>query len=686
MDASKIKLIIWDLDETFWNGTISEQKVAPVKQACDLVLLSSKKGIVNSICSKNDEKPCIDKLKEWDLDKYFVFNSINWEPKGQRIKDTVESMNLRPCNVLFIDDNKLNDTIIKVLNLLKTRNEKWIDNLPISYKNNSYNFRSDDNSKENLSYLKSKEFLGYLDIDKDDSVDDFVEKLADRYDCKNIENEEEKRNVISVRFNMEKSNFSTTNDYVLAENISNDMMQIVSENTQSMSGVEVDTEVERVYKNGSLAPHIVGTVGKINEEEYNENKGYELNDIIGKFGIEKAFESELRGEVGKAYVEKNSKGNVIGTVETENAKPGNTVWLTIDSGLQKVALESLEYNINQCHSLVANDCVAGGVVMLNVKDFSVLAAASFPTYDISKYSDYDYYTSLSNDETTPLYSRTFDGAFAPGSVFKPCVALAGLEEGKITKDSVITCTQDYDYYPTDIVKCMGYHGDTSLNKALAVSCNYYFAEVGRRLGINTIYSYAEKFGLGLPTGVEINESTGILAGRDSKSWTAGNTVQAAIGQSDNAFTPAQLATYVATIANDGTRLQTHLMKKITSYDRKKTIKENNESNVEVKSTLKVNEENLKAVQKGMWSVCNESDGTAYDVFSNYGVTVAGKTGTAENSGTDHTVFMCYAPYEKPEVAIAVVVEHGSMKKYSTDVAKALLNKYFYNKDYTPSEE
>lgn len=586
----------------------------------------------------------------------------------------------------YIDDNKLNDTIIKVLNLLKTRNEKWIDNLPISYKNNSYNFKSDDNSKKNLSYLKSKEFLGYLDIDKDDSVDDFMEKLVDRYDCKNIENEEEKRNVISVRFNMEKSNFSTTNDYVLAENISNDMMQIVSENTQSMSGVEVDTEVERVYKNGTLAPHIVGTVGKINEEEYNENKGYELNDLIGKFGIEKAFESELRGEVGKAYVEKNSKGNVIGTVETENAKPGNTVWLTIDSGLQKVALESLEYNINQCHSLVANDCVAGGVVMLNVKDFSVLAAASFPTYDISKYSDYDYYTSLSNDETTPLYSRTFDGAFAPGSVFKPCVALAGLEEGKITKDSVITCTQDYDYYPTDIVKCMGYHGDTSLNKALAVSCNYYFAEVGRRLGINTIYSYAEKFGLGLPTGVEINESTGILAGRDSKSWTAGNTVQAAIGQSDNAFTPAQLATYVATIANNGTRLQTHLMKKITSYDRKKTIKENNESNVEVKSTLKINEENLKAVQKGMWSVCNESDGTAYDVFSNYGVTVAGKTGTAENSGTDHTVFMCYAPYEKPEVAIAVVVEHGSMKKYSTDVAKALLDKYFYNKDYTPSEE
>ena len=318
--------------------------------------------------------------------------------------------------------------------------------------------------------------------------------------------------------------------------------------------------------------------------------------------------------------------------------------------------------------------------MLDVKDFSVLAAATYPSYDLSKYNNYKYYSKLANDETSPLYSRAFSGAFAPGSVFKPCVALAGLEEGKITENSTIVCTQNYDYYPTDIVRCMGYHNGINLNTALAVSCNYYFAEVGRKLGINTIYSYAEKFGLGLPTGVEIDESTGILAGRDSTHWTPGNTVQAAIGQSDNAFTPAQLATYVATIANDGTRLKTHLVDKITTYDREKTV-EKTES--EVESTLKVDKKNLKAVQEGMWSVCNEEDGIAYGIFGDYGVEVAAKTGTAENSGTDHTVFMCYAPYDKPEVAVAVVIEHGALKKYSCDVAKALLDKYFFDKDYEP---
>lgn len=575
----------------------------------------------------------------------------------------------------YIKEDKLNNTIVKIFDLLKTREEKWIDNLPIIYKNGHYTFLQDE---ENLDFLKNNDFLS---VDKNSSAYEYMQQLIEKYDCKKIIDKETQRNVVSVRLNMEKSNFSLLNDYIFSENISDDMMQIISENTQNVSGVEIETTVKRIYRNGTLAPHIVGTVGKINEDEYKENSDYDIDDLIGKFGIEKAFENELRGEVGRIYLEKNSKGNIVPTQEKEKAKSGNTVWLTLDSELQKVATEVLEDNIRDCHKKVAKDCVAGGVVMLNIKDFSVLAAASYPTYDISKYSEYNYYQKLINDDTSPLYSRTFNGSFAPGSVFKPCVAIAGLEERKIKKNTLINCTQNYDYYPTDIVKCMGYHNKINLKNSLAVSCNYYFAELGRRLGINTIYGYAEKFGLGMPTGVEIDENTGFLAGRDSKSWTAGNTVQASIGQSDNSFTPAQLATYVATIANNGVRKQTHLMKKITTYDKKKILKENTADNVKIMSTLKVNEENLKEVQKGMWSVCNQSNGTAYDVFGNYGITVAAKTGTAENNGTDHTVFVCYAPYEKPQVALAVVIEHGSMKKYSTNVAKALLDKYFYNKNY-----
>lgn len=628
-----------------------------------------------------------------DGDKYkeIAKNSSTYSLTSNRIRGEILTSDGKPLatnktiyNVVlkksYIKEKNLNNTIVTIFNLLKTREEKWIDNLPIIYENGEYKFSAD---KENSLFLKSKDFLN---IDENSSAYEYMQQLINRYDCKNIKDKETQRNVVSVRFNMEKSNFSLLNDYIFAENISDDMMQIISENTQNISGVEIETTVERVYKNGKLAPHIVGTVGKINEEEYNENDGYDINDSIGKFGIEKAFENELRGEVGRIYFEKNSNGNIVGTTESEKAKSGNTVWLTIDSELQKVATEVLEDNIKDCHNTVAKDCVAGGVVMLDVKDFSVLATASYPTYDISKYSDYDYYQSLINDDTSPLYSRTFDGSFAPGSVFKPCVALAGLEEGKIKKNTLINCTQNYDYYPTDIVRCMGYHNKINLNHSLAVSCNYYFAEVGRRLGINTIYSYAEKFGLGLPTGVEIDESTGFLAGRDSKIWTAGNTVQASIGQSDNTFTPAQLATYVATIANNGTRKQTHLMKKITTYDKKKVIKENTADNVKIMSTLKVSKDNLKEVQKGMWSVCNQSDGTAYDVFGNYGVTIAAKTGTAENNGTDHTVFVCYAPYDKPEVALAVVIEHGAMKKYSTNVAKALLDKYFFDKNYNTDNQ
>ncbi|MBQ9673519.1 MAG: penicillin-binding protein [Ruminococcus sp.] len=583
----------------------------------------------------------------------------------------------------YADKDKLNETVRDVLDILSKRNEKWIDTLPIVYKNNGYSFNKNDTADEMFKFLHSDEMLGK----NYKNADEYIRELSKMYKC-SFTDKQTLRDVISVRVNMDYKNYGSENDYIIAEDVSADMMQIISENSSKLNGIEISTTVERQYKNGTLAPHIVGTIGKISAEEYKtySDKGYGYNDMIGKFGIEQALEEQLRGKEGKAYVQKNGNGSIIKTVETENASPGNTVWLTLDSELQKVANEALAYNVNQSHNNGASDCQAGAVVMLDVNDFSVLAAATYPSYDISKYSNYDYYEKLVNDESSPLYSRAFDGAFAPGSVFKPCVALAGLEEKKITKDSYITCTQEYDYYPTDIVKCMGYHGAINMNTALAVSCNYYFAEVGRRLGVDSIYSYAEKFGLGLRTGVEIPENIGILAGRDSTSWMEGNTVQAAIGQSDNAFTPAQLASYAATIANNGKRLRTHIVKKITSYDRSQTLSETTADNVNVLSTLTVDKDNLKTVQQGMWSVCNDYNGTAYSVFGNYGVKVAAKTGTAENSGTDHTVFICYAPFDKPQVAIAVVIEHGAYTTYSSGVAKALMNKYFFNKDYDPDSE
>jgi penicillin-binding protein 2 len=275
-----------------------------------------------------------------------------------------------------------------------------------------------------------------------------------------------------------------------------------------------------------------------------------------------------------------------------------------------------------------------------------------------------------------MYNRAFVGSFAPGSVFKPCVAAAALEEGVINTGTHITCTKYYNYYPSNPVACMGTHGSIDLDEAITHSCNYFFAETGRLLGINTMYLYAEKFGLGEKTGLEVGESSGFLAGRDSTTWQDGNTVQAAIGQSDNAFTPVQLATYAATIANNGTRLKTHIVKEIKDYERTKTVYKYNSKKPEVMSTSGVSGENLRAVQRAMLDVTTSTGGTAYSVFGNYKVKVAAKTGTAENAGSDHTVFICYAPYDKPKVAVAVVLEHGAYGRYSMGVAKALLDKYF----------
>lgn len=591
---------------------------------------------------------------------------------------------------LYIDADKLDHTILSLIKLMKTRGEKWIDILPIRI-SSAGTFKFKKSMRDEIKMLKSKDFL---DLKPSDNAETAAELLVKRYniDIKKIKTKKSLRNLLSVHYNMERTWYSNTNPYIFAKGISSDMLAIVSENMQSVSGVEIQTYLTRHNPKGKLAPHILGALGSITKEEYDEKqaegKSYGFNDSIGKFGLELAYEDQLKGVGGERIVQKNADGNVTKVVESVNAKPGHTLCLTIDSKLQKVANDALKTQVEAARKFgeteaaykgdgQGEDCRTGAVVMLDVKDFSVLAAASYPTFNLNKYSKYgDYYVNLVQDKNAPIYNRAFIGSFAPGSVFKPCVAAAALQENVIGEGTFFTCNKIYDYYPTNPVACMGTHGSIGLRTALTKSCNSYFAETGRRLGIDTMYLYAEKFGLGEKTGVEIDESNGTLAGRDSKTWMEGNTVQAAIGQSDNAFTPAQLATYVATIANNGTRLRTHLVKEIKNYERSKTIYKYNTKKPEVEDTCGVSEYNLSLVQSAMRNVVADPSGTAYSVFGNYKIPVAAKTGTAENAGSDHTVFICYAPYDKPKVAIAVVLEHGAHGKYSMNVAKSLMDEYF----------
>ena len=473
--------------------------------------------------------------------------------------------------------------------------------------------------------------------------------------------------------------------FVFADNIKKESVGAIAENIQSLSGVSLEPYLVRCAEDPTLAPHILGALGAVTEEDCDSGE-YGVNDKIGKFGIEAAFEKELRGKVGEKLIFRGSDGEEIEEIKNP-AERGSNVWLTIDSKLQKTASVSLEKNVKaaraegeaqsklNAETKVGEDCSAGAAVMLDVRDFSVLAAASCPAYDLNKYSLYgDYYIKLSRDKNLPMFDRAFDGVFACGSVFKPCVALAALEEKVISDKTEFYCTKYYDYYPSNVVERMHYHGAQNVESATVHSCNSFFAETGRRLGIKRVGMYAEKLGLGGKTGVEFGEAEGMLAGRDSGEWQAGNTPQAAIGQSDNAFTPVQLATYAATLANNGTRLKTHIVGKITSSDNSTVISDHSKPKIAQKSTF--SSKNLKTVQNAMRGVARDNEGTAYSVFGDYKVDIAAKTGTAENAGSDHAVFICYAPFEKPEVAIAVVIENGVKGKYAMQVAEDLLDEYF----------
>ena len=360
----------------------------------------------------------------------------------------------------------------------------------------------------------------------------------------------------------------------------------------------------------------------------------------------------------------------------------------MDSRIQAVANASLAKNVpataeygKQMMELTGEsghgeECVAGAAVVLRVEDFSVLAAATFPNYDLNRYQeDPDYFTQLNEDETRPMFNRAFDGTFAPGSCFKPIVALGALQENVITGNDTVFCNHTYTYWDDYQPTCMGWHGTMNVASALQKSCNIFFYDVGRRLGVDMINLYAKSMGCGVRTGVEIGEAEGTLSGPQYDSnWQGGQVVQAAIGQSNDSFSPLQLATAAATIANNGVRLETHVVDKITNYARDTVLQE---KEAVVAQETGISQENLDLVKQGMRAVC-QYGGTAAGTFGNYGIAIAGKTGTAEITGhSDNVTFIGFAPYDDPEIAVAVVLEYGANSAYSLAIAKDLFDAYFY---------
>ena len=341
-------------------------------------------------------------------------------------------------NKLYMKEGTENEVIDKLIKLMEIRREAWIDALPVYIDSNGeYQFK--ENNEATIDFIKSK---AMLDMNKYATANDCMAAFEERFDLEESEyTQKEKRDIISVRYNMEFKGYSNSTPYRFAENISRDMIAIVLENSQGFPGVECASSFVRYYKEGALLPHIIGSVGAISQEEYDslKDKGYTLDDTLGKSGIEAALEEYLKGVSGEKRITKTSDGAIVDEVETVRAVPGNTVYLTIDSRLQDATNKALEKNVKEAGKSYS-DCVAGAAVMIELDDFSVLASSTYPSYDQQKYmTDEDYYNKLIGDPNLPLFDRSLTGNFIVGSTFKPCVAAAALEEGLITKSSTIFC-------------------------------------------------------------------------------------------------------------------------------------------------------------------------------------------------------------------------------------------------------
>ncbi len=520
-------------------------------------------------------------------------------------------------------------------------------------------------------------------LKEDATIDDALDFYLKKYSVSSEFTDEQALTVAAIRYAMEKNRFSEKNPYTLARDVDELAAHQIKEQFMKFRGVEVVIEPVRVFASDTMAAHILGRTGRIYAEEYAEmkNYGYGMNDIIGKDGLEKILEPYLKGIDGYKSVEMNRGGGVTQILQSKEPTPGNFARLTLDRDLQAAAEEALREQIMNAYGPGGS----GAVIAVDPKTGGILATASYPTYNPATFND-DYEELLSS-KAKPLINRVFGGTYSPGSTFKPLTAIAALETGVISPDTYIEDKGKYKYFDSYQPTCLVYssegrtHGTINVSEAIGVSCNYFFYDVGRRTGIEVIDEYAQMFGLGGLTGIELPESTGILASPENREraggiWYPGDVLQASIGQSDNMFTPAQLASYVCTILNKGRRYSLHLIDEVVNYDTKEVIYK---YEPKLLSENPISESTFEAVKRGMRYVV--TSGTASASFETAKYKAAGKTGTAEvPSGRDNVLFVGFAPYENPEIVIAVVIEHGANSGYAANVARKVFDAYMEIKD------
>lgn len=594
-----------------------------------------------------------------------------------------------------VDTNTLNTAILNMIQVLEKYECSYSDTFPINIEPFEYTI-----SDESLIKWKKAN-----NLEEDISAEQAFYKFKDKYKIQNV-NIQEVRKIIAIRYLISQKGYSSTRTVTISEGIPREAVAEFSESSEKFAGINIVVKPVREYTSGNLASHILGYAGKISSEEYESRKNYySSNDIIGKTGIEYVFEEYLKGKNGTKQIDMAVDGTTTAEYIAEEAIAGSDVVLTIDANLQKIAEDALAANIQKIASGgfgKAYNAKAGAVVVMNVNSGEVLAMASYPDYNPADFVggiSTEAWNNYNNNEAKPLVNKATQNSYSPGSTFKMITAIAGLESGVINLNTKINDTGVYTKYRDYQPKCWYYtdyhrgHGYLDVSGAIEKSCNYFFYETSDRMGIDNLVRFAKYFGLGSKTGIELRgETTGVLSSKETKQklypnepWGPGDTLQSAIGQLYNEFSPLQMARYISMLANGGHKVDVSIVKTIRNangseasreeinqfVNKKLGLEEDNSENIEINPSY------LSAVLEGMKSVTSDSGGTAYVRFKDFNISVGGKTGSAEAPNNQvHAWFVGFAPFENPEIAIVVMVENGGHGNYTAEVVRDIMAEYF----------
>ena len=587
-----------------------------------------------------------------------------------------------------------NDYLYQLVMRCQEQGIEYNENFPVSMER-PFVYTLDDYNSAWQGYFQT--YLGNKELDSDITAPLLVKRLRERYKIPATWPEEIARKVVGLRYEMDlRGCVGSLSNHVFLSDVSDENLASLVE--LNVPGLMVEKTTVREY-NTKYAAHILGFVGKMNAkqwEKYKDNPDYSMDSEIGQSGLEAAFEEFLHGVDGIREDTVTVSGELVSSEYIVEPKAGANVEVSIDVNLQRAAEEGMErvvYQLRNGELRDGQDAEGAAVVAMNVKTGQVLVCASYPTYDLSTY--FENYQEILEAEYDPLYNRALQGEYPPGSTYKMSMVIAGIDSGVINSGTVIVDKGVYDKYASDgfVVKCLRYtsygrtHEDLIAATALQVSCNYFFYDLGNRISIAAMDKTAKALGLGEPTGIELPENTGRRANPETKKklysgdqsgWYMADQITAAIGQSDNRFTPMQLCSYVTALANRGTRYKATFLNRVVSSDYRQLLKE---SKREVLSTLEISDDAYLAYTTGMKLVTQKTEdwsGTAYGTFKNYPVSVAAKTGTAQGNrnSSDHGAFVCYAPADDPQIAIAIYGEKAGHGSQLATIARDILDIYF----------